>query len=141
MTKVQTGELLRRNGIKKTRQREAVMRILAEAEMPLSVDDIQAKLRREDTIINMSTIYRMLEVLLEKGLVEQMHHPLGNKFTYVLSAYGHNHHLTYTRCGASTRMDGCPLVITLGLLEASHNFHITGHRLQVFGVCARCRID
>ncbi|MBT9155870.1 MAG: Zinc-specific metallo-regulatory protein [Firmicutes bacterium] len=139
MTKVQAADLLRRNGIKKTRQREAVVRILAEAQAPLSVDSIHVRLRHKDDSVNLSTIYRMLEVLLEKGLVEQMHHPLGSKFTYVLSAYGHSHHLTCTRCGVSTRMDSCPVTTALGQLEASHNFHITGHRLEVFGVCAACK--
>jgi Fur family ferric uptake transcriptional regulator len=138
--KVQAGDLLRRHGLKKTRQREAVLRILAAAEMPLSVDDIHAKLCREDNTVNLSTIYRMLEMLLEKGLVEQMYHPLGHRFAYALSAYGHSHHLTCTRCGVSTRMNGCPLASALGLLEAHHNFRITGHRLEVFGECATCRV-
>ncbi len=141
MERAQATELLRRNGIKRTRQREAIVRILAKEQAPLSVDSIHAKLRHEELAVNLSTIYRMLEMLLEKGLVEQMHHPSGAKFTYVLAAYGHSHHLTCTRCGTSTRMDGCPIATALLGLETSHNFRITGHRLEVFGVCAACTTD
>jgi len=139
VTEVHASDLLRRNGIKKTRQREAVVRVLAQARAPLSVDSIHQALRSEDGGVNLSTIYRVLEVLLEKGLVEQAHHHLSGKFTYVLSAFGHTHHLTCTRCGSSVRMDACPIAGMQSALEVSHNFLITGHRLEVFGVCKTCR--
>jgi len=139
VTEGRATDLLRRNGIKKTRQREAVVRVLAQARTPLSVDSIHQALRTEDGAVNLSTIYRMLEVLLEKGLVEQTHHPLNGKFTYILSAFGHTHHLTCTRCGSSVRMDVCPIAGMQSTLEVSHNFLITGHRLEVFGVCKTCR--
>lgn len=139
MGEVSVTDILRSNGLKKTRQREAVMRVLTQAPTPVSADNVYQSLLGDDETISLSTVYRILELFLQKGVVEQDYHPVNGKHTFTLASRGHIHLLTCTLCGNSERMDRCPLASMHDALEIDHSFQITGHKLEVFGLCRTCR--
>ena len=139
MGEVSVTDILHSNGLKKTRQREAVMRVLQHALIPVSADNVYQNLLGDDETISLSTIYRILELLLQKGVVEQDYHPVSGKHTFTMASRGHIHLLTCTLCGNSERMDRCPLASMHDALEIDHSFQITGHKLEVFGLCRACR--
>ena len=60
--------MLRNAGLKATRQRAAVLRVLAESEEPLAAQDVHRLLRRRIEA-DLSTVYRSLESMAEKGLL------------------------------------------------------------------------
>ena len=56
-------------GLKKTKPRVAVFKVLSKADRPLSADDVAKKLRKED--INLSTVYLTLNSFAECGAVKR----------------------------------------------------------------------
>ncbi len=57
-------------GIKRTRQRESVLSVLENSDKPLSAADIYSKMEKSGDAAWMSTVYRVLELFVKKGVVE-----------------------------------------------------------------------
>ena len=56
-------------GIKRTRQRETVLSVLESSEKPLSATDIASKMEKTGDNAWLSTVYRVLELFVKKGVV------------------------------------------------------------------------
>ena len=64
--------LCRERGVRLTNQRKAVLRLLCESEKPLSAYELLDRMR--DTVRNPTppTVYRVLDFLVEQGLVHKL---------------------------------------------------------------------
>lgn len=95
--------------------------------------------------IPMSSLYRTLSVLEETEVIERFPDQAGIA-RYELAEWltGHHHHMTCIECGATSD------VAVPGDLEATvadiasevgrrFDFTVTGHRLDLQGVCSQCR--
>ena len=128
---------LRSAGLRQTPQREAILRVLAESDRPLSVEEIWARMAEQRSGI--PTIYRNLERFVAEGWVETIQGADQTmRFVRCHSRF-HHHHLQCEDCGRTVEVDSCGLDLVLGDYERSTGFHITKHQLQVFGRCPECR--
>ena len=57
---------------------------------------------------------------------------------YQLRDSRHRHYLICTRCGSSVPIPGCPLEGLERSLGAKTGFAITGHNLELYGLCPQC---
>ena len=114
-------ELLREKGLKNTPSRQAVLEVLAHTEEPVSL----------------STVYRTLSVLAEKGL-KLKHSSQDGTLSYQLRDSRHRHYLICTQCGSSVPIPGCPLEELERNLGERTGFAITGHSLELYGLCPQC---
>jgi Fur family ferric uptake transcriptional regulator len=64
--------LLRRVGLRSTRQRRAVLAVLCEADDHPTVESVHARARLSDADLSLATAYRTLAVLEEHGLVRKV---------------------------------------------------------------------
>lgn len=131
--------LLAEYGVRNTRQRSAILQVLLESDLPLSAERIHEKTKEADADINLSTVYRFLEMLVEKNLATKSFNVEHGRSTFELSNPHHRHHLTCTHCGEIAVIHECPLDSLCRTLEADTGFAITGHRIELFGICPRCR--
>ncbi|MCS4516970.1 transcriptional repressor [Clostridium botulinum] len=69
-------ELLKKNNLKLTKGRINILSILIEATYSLDVESILKKLKEKNVNLDLSTIYRTLEVFENKDLIEKF--DLGN---------------------------------------------------------------
>lgn len=86
--------------------------------------------------LGLVTVYRTLSRLHAIGLVEQVDM---NGTAYFGLADRHHDHVICQRCGAVQAMDACLLGPLEGVRLAGSDFLVTGHRLDVFGVCRACQ--
>ncbi len=132
------GDMLARVGLRNTRQRRMACAVLQEAEQPLSAETLYLRMRSEDAAVNLSTVYRLLEAFVEKGLVERTGTTDNAKVLYELASHVHHHHLRCLGCQRIAVVEGCPLEAYEKKLERETRFHVTGHRLELIGYCAAC---
>ncbi|MDR7521280.1 MAG: transcriptional repressor [Armatimonadota bacterium] len=118
-----------------TWQRRAVLRAIETAPCHLAADEIHRRLQRGRRRIGLATVYRALEAFVREGVVESVHIGDG-RVRYGLAARHHDHLVCLT-CGAWEPLEECPVPAASGGLPSG--FAVTGHRLEVFGYCARCR--
>lgn len=129
---------LRHCGHKLTQPRTAILRVLLAAEHPLSPAEIQGRGQAFCAELGLVTVYRTLELLVQSELARPVHLADGCH-GYALATPGHTHHLVCERCHAVVEITGCDLGAYLDRVAAFTGYTVTGHWLEIAGVCADCQ--
>ncbi len=125
-------------GIKRTKQREGVLFVLENSIQPLSATEICAKMETGGDSAWLSTVYRILEVFVNKGIVKKTNILNNEMAVYELSRNNHKHYAVCMNCHKVIAMDHCPLEgFTLQLNDK--DFHVMGHNLEIYGLCKDCK--
>ena len=99
-------------------------------------DEILAEVQSQSSAVNVSTVYRTLEVLEELGLVRHTH--LSDRAPTYHSTLEHEHvHVVCRSCHRVSSYDPAlvaPVVATL----AEDGFTVDVGHLAIFGTCAAC---
>lgn len=128
------------SGIKWTRQRKCVYRILLEAKEPLSAVQIYSRVDKTDAqdTYAVSTIYRILAVFEEKDLVTKTNWLGDGTVVYELNRGGHTHYAVCLECHKRIQLESCPFA-HMHLEQETGDFTVTGHKLELYGYCGNCR--
>jgi Fur family ferric uptake transcriptional regulator len=129
-------ERLRGSGKRLTPQRELILRAVEELGHA-TPDEVLTEVHRHSTSINISTVYRNLEVLEELGLVRHAH--LSDRAPTYHSVGGHEHfHLVCRGCHRVISVDAEVAGPLTERLSSDHGFTPDLGHLTVFGRCADC---
>ena len=97
-------------------------------------DEVYAEVRTHSESINLSTVYRTLELLDDLGLIRHAH--LTDRAPTYHSARGHEHaHLVCRVCHRVISIGRAEIEDALGPLAARHDFTPDYGHLTVFGTC------
>jgi len=133
------GELLMSRDLEPLANRVRVLEVIGGNPSPLSAQDIYATLNRSSAI-NRVTVYRILEMLVDKGLVERMSGG-GRSLVYGL-APNENHpahpHFHCKSCGALQCLQPGSLKVDLRGIERSFAGEIRSVEIRVDGICQNC---
>jgi Fur family ferric uptake transcriptional regulator len=132
--------ILTKKGCKNTKSRRAVLDIMEKADATLSAEDIFILIKQSGKSVNLSTVYRTLELMEKMGLAEKTVMSDG-KARYRLTGDGHKHHLICTNCHKTVEIDSCPLGALEKDVMKETSFDITGHKLEIYGLCPECKND
>lgn len=132
--------ILTKKGCKNTRSRKAVIEILEKADTALSAEEIFLRIKEAGKAINLSTVYRTLELLGKNGLSEKTEISDG-KARFALTGEGHKHHLICTNCHKMIEIGICPFEELEKDVMRKTSFDITGHKLEIYGLCPACKKD
>ena len=130
--------LLVEHGHKLTRPRRAVLRVIAASAESLTPADIHARAQKHYRQTGLVTVYRTLELLTECGAVRKIHGPDGCH-AYAPASEGHAHHIICEKCHAVTEFDNCDLTALLARVQRLTGYQVSGHWLELFGLCPRCQ--
>jgi Fur family ferric uptake transcriptional regulator len=130
-------EQLRSRGYRVTPQRQLVLEAITELEHA-TPEDICAEVQQTARGVNISTIYRTLELLEQIGLVTHTHLGHGAP-TYHLAAEADHVHLVCRDCGEVTEVSPDTVGDLVTRLDQEFGFETEVQHLTVFGRCARCR--
>jgi Fur family ferric uptake transcriptional regulator len=125
------------DGMKKTKQREAVLAVLERAEKPLCAADIRARTEADGARVRLSTVYRILEILIKKGVAVKLSILGGETAVYELNRFRHRHYAVCVSCRKIVSMDNCPMERFVPKLEDG-DFRVMGHNLEIYGYCKDC---
>jgi Fur family ferric uptake transcriptional regulator len=129
-------EKLRGSGYRLTPQRELILRAV-ETLGHATPDEVLAKVREQSSAVNVSTVYRTLEVLEELGLVRHAH--LSDRAPTYHSVTGHEHfHLVCRNCHRIVSVDPEVLEPLNDRLQELHGFVVDVGHLTIFGRCGSC---
>ena len=129
-------ERLRGSGYRLTPQRELILRAVEELGHA-TPDEVLAQVRQHSSAVNVSTVYRTLEVLEELGLVRHAH--LSDRAPTYHSVTDHEHfHLKCRNCGRVTSVDTDVASPLVDALREQRGFVADVGHLTVFGECEEC---
>ncbi len=123
-------------GYRLTKQRKAILDTLESAEIPITAEEIYLKLKQRCVNISLSTIYRNLEMLCKEGLVVKSYVMGEDRARFALP--DKKNYLICERCGKIVIIDNCPFDKFKEELKQVYGFDITGHSVEVYGVCPEC---
>jgi len=127
---------LRQKGFRLTPQRELVLRAV-EKLGHATPDQVHAEVRRQSDAVNLSTVYRTLELLDELGLIRHAH--LSDRAPTYHAVTDHEHfHLVCRSCRRVLSKDRAGLEPLLTRLQEQDGFQVDVGLLTVFGTCREC---
>ena len=132
-------ETLRAKGYRITPQRQLVLDAVTELGHA-TPEDAFAWVKERSSGVNISTIYRTLELLEELGLVKHAHLSHGAPTYHAATAPEHVH-LICRACGTVTEVSPQTVAPMVDQLERNEGFVADVGHLTVFGICRTCRTD
>ena len=128
------------HGVRFTSGRRRVLDAITAADGPRTATEIHSSL----DAVPLSSLYRSLGVLTDAGVLA-LHHGADETTRYELSESlsEHHHHLVCVSCGAisdvaaSEEQEATVDRLVVALADTA-GFTVTGHRLEIEGMCVRC---
>ena len=131
-------EALRQEGYRLTPQRMLILGIIDDSMGHISAEEIHQKVRERYPYVNISTIYRTLNLLKKLRLISET--DLGDGCVrYELLERGRHHHLVCRRCGESFAFEHELLRPLQVRLLKKYGFAADVDHFAIFGLCRRCR--
>ena len=131
--------VLSQAGLKRGASRERVIELLATKPCALSAVEIEDELRANGRPTGRASVYRVLDLLVEHGLVERLEVGDGQaRFERSHPDGEHHHHLVCDGCGRLVAFDDPGLERAIGRLSERLGVRIDSHDVLLRGACQRC---
>ena len=131
------GDKLSQQGYRLTPQRVMILEAIESSDHHISAEEIHVQIVARYPHVNISTVYRTLELLKRLGLVTET--DLGEaRVRYHPVEKGHHHHLVCRECGAVIDLDESLLTPLRSALLREYNFDADLKHLAILGRCVRC---
>ena len=131
-------DALKKQGYRLTPQRLMVVSAIENSEDHISADEVYSQVVDRYPNVNISTVYRTLELLKRLGMVTETDLG-GGRVRYHPANKGHHHHLVCQECGAMIDLDESLLEPLKEALLLEHNFIADLRHLAIHGRCVVCR--
>ncbi|MHB0858181.1 MAG: Fur family transcriptional regulator [Anaerolineae bacterium] len=131
-------QMLRDQGHRMTPQREMVILALHEANDHQTAEAIYECVQSKNPCVDISTVYRTLELLRDMGIVSQSQ--LGDQQNvYELALRSPHHHLVCKRCNSVIDVSAAEMGSVQKLFSDLYGFEADLDHLMIEGLCADCR--
>jgi Fur family ferric uptake transcriptional regulator len=132
-------DLFQQQGIKNTKSRNIIYDILVNLKAPISAEEIFMLVKGTECTINLSTVYRILELFVEKGIILKSIMHDKNKALYEINSMEHKHNIVCLCCKQTFPMKECPFGELEKSIEEKMGFDVRGHKLEIYGYCNYCK--
>lgn len=132
---------MRAAGLRLTGQRKVLAELLEEARTHLDAESVFRLARRKDPRVHRATVYRTLNSLKRLGLVDELDlmHVTGERHFYEVRPSTFHIHLVCTSCGGVEEPGGAFWEDLKRRVERETGFAPEVVRLEMGGLCAKCR--
>ncbi|MFW5669999.1 MAG: Fur family transcriptional regulator [Acetivibrio ethanolgignens] len=136
-------ELLKKNGLKVTTQRIAILEVLQDRPgNHLTAEEIYDCVKEEHPDIGLATVYRTVQLLSELNVIDRFRLDDG----YVRYEIGtmeenthHHHHLVCLNCQTVFAFEDDMLESLEKKIEESMGCSVVDHEVKLFGYCKDCQ--
>ena len=123
---------------RKTKQRDAIMAIMADETDFRSAQQVHTALVVAGQTVGLATVYRNLQALTEAGELDSLRSEDGETLYRRCAKRRHHHHLVCRNCGYSVDIQDDQLEQWIGKIARRYRFSDIEHMADVFGLCESC---
>jgi len=132
-------ETLRSRGYRITPQREMIVEAIAHSGHHINAEEVFAQVQERTRSMNIATVYRTLELLVEQGLASRI--DLGEeRVIYATYQHGPHIHLVCRQCGQVVDANQDMLSVLNHQLQSEYQFAADLQHISVVGLCSNCRV-
>jgi len=128
---------LKENNIRVTNARKSILEIIFSSSEAINANLIFVLLKKEDIKIDLSTVYRTLDLLESKKILNKF--DLGNNmYNYTINNNAHKHTIECDLCHKKMVID-CPIPQIEEQIKAKTGITLTESHVFLKGVCKECK--
>lgn len=133
-------QLLKKNGLKFTIQREVILETLYNSNEHLTPEALHNLIQDKFPNLNtgIATVYRTLSLLEDSDMVTSLSFGAQGK-KYELGAKHHHDHFICTRCGSITEFVDEEIEARQKKIANDFGFLMQDHSMQIYGTCKDCQ--
>ncbi len=132
-------EQLTRLGLKRSSQRDTILRIFLGTRDHLSTEELHSLIKKQDAEIGYTTVYRALKLFTQCGLAAEVEfHDGVARYEHRLNRRNH-HHMVCTICGDSVEFFAPEIEEIEHRIGKKFKYVTTQHSFQIYGTCETCR--
>jgi Fur family ferric uptake transcriptional regulator len=131
-------ELLRSHGLRVTRPRLAVLKVLTGSRRHLDVDEITEEVRGRLDSVSTQAIYDVLGALSRAGLARRIE-PAGSPALFEARVGDNHHHVVCRGCGMIADVDCAVGEAPCLEPSQSHGFQLDEAEVTFWGLCPDCQ--
>ncbi len=137
---VEFTELLKRNNLKYTKQREIILECLYNNDEHLTPESLHDLIQQKfpDIKIGIATVYRTLTLLEDSKMVTSISFGAAGK-KYELDNKHHHDHMICTKCGTIFEFVDEDIERLQEEVAKKFKFKISTHTMQIYGTCQACQ--
>jgi Fur family ferric uptake transcriptional regulator len=124
-------QALRDNGVRVTRQREVLLRVLTEAADHPDAAELHRRARAVDDSVSLATVYRTLSVLEREGVVHRHSFESGGA-RFEVADSGHHDHIVDLDTGTIIEFRSERIEELQRQIAAEMGYDIVHHRLELY---------
>jgi Fur family transcriptional regulator, ferric uptake regulator len=133
-------EFLATRGLRLTQERSAILDEVFSSHLHFDGDELAARLASRPGAVRVSraTVYRALRLMVEAGLLRRVARPNGREVYEHDYGYPQHDHFICRVCGQLIEFQNGAISQILDEVAARNSFLVSGHRLEVYGLCSKC---
>lgn len=127
--------ILKADHLSVTSSRKAIFETLLTAEKPLKNGEIA----KRTSSVDRTSVYRTLELFAKLGITQTTIRGWTPLTELAEPFKPHHHHITCDNCGRVVEIENETLEDVLGLVASRYDFALSGHMVELSGLCKNCR--
>ena len=124
-------ELFKQKGIKLTRQRKEIYNIVKTN--PSTIKEI---LKKKTNDVDVSTLYRIIDLFIEKEIFMKNVDKSGNVYYTVNDE--HVHYINCIKCHKKVKITFCPIDTLADDIKKETGYTLISHNMMFDGICPNC---
>ena len=130
---------IKEKGLRNTKQREMILDSFLHANKHITVEELFDTVKKSNPDIGYATVHRNLKLMCECGIADEI--KIGTSKAKFEPKLGHEHHdhLICMKCGRFIEVHDTRIEKLQDKLAEANDFIPQRHRLEIYGLCKKCR--
>jgi Fur family ferric uptake transcriptional regulator len=115
-----------------------IVRVIAHSGRHMTAEEVLEEVQAQTRSINLATVYRTLDLLVEEGLASRA--DLGSgRVVYATARHGPHIHLVCRHCGRVIDADAASFEPLFKEIQTRYGFTCRPPHFPIYGLCAECQ--
>jgi len=123
-----------------TKEREKILNAIAKMKPHFSADELFVFIKKDLKMnISRASIYNNLPYFLDSGIIREVMVGTRHKYYEREVSKKHHEHLICVNCKKIMEFDDCEMEKPIAKIEKKTGYKVIAHKIELYGICEKCR--